>query len=201
MTRRTHVAERRCIVSGHVLPQPDLVRFVIGPDDTVVPDLKGSLPGRGLWVSASRAAIEAADGRAFARAARQKVSIPDGLSDTIENQLATRCLNLLGLARKAGDLVLGFENVKDLLRHGAAILVTASDAAKDGRAKLERLAVDTPVISVFSRDELSLALGRENVVHAALRDGGLARRFIAESRRLAGFRGESVSAQATDACG
>ncbi|MFN3230801.1 MAG: RNA-binding protein [Alphaproteobacteria bacterium] len=193
MTRKVNVAERRCIVSGTVLPQPDLVRFVIGPDGTVVPDVKGRLPGRGIWVSASRSAVDrAADGKAFARAARARVVVPEGLSDLIEQQIAARCLGLLGLARKAGDLVSGFEKVKEMLRQGVACLVVASDAAKDGREKMERLAGECPVVSVFSRDELSLALGRENVVHAALRDGGLARRFLAETSRLAGFRQESA---------
>ena len=200
MTRRGHVAERQCIVSGNVLPQPDLMRFVVGPDSTVVPDVKGSLPGRGLWVTASRTAVEAAcSKKAFARAARQKVIIPDGLADLIDHQLADRCLGLLGLARKAGELVTGFEKVKDLLRRRAAVLITARDAAQDGRRKLERLAGDIPIVSLFTVEQMSLALGRENVVHAALRDGGLARRFMVETGRLDRFRQDPVVDESFDA--
>ncbi len=185
-----HVAERRCIVSGESAPQAGLVRFVVGPGDVIVPDLKGKLPGRGLWVSARRDVVETACARgAFSRAARRKVSVPDGLPALIEAQLVTGCLNLLGLARKAGDIVAGFEKVKGWLQGGAAaVLVTASDAAEDGRRKLRGLAAGLPDVDLFTSDQLSLALGRGNVIHAALRDGGLARRFLAEVDLLAGYR-------------
>jgi len=185
-----HVAERRCIVSGESAPRAGLVRFVVGPGDVIVPDLKGKLPGRGLWVEARRAVVETACAKnTFSRAARQKVSVPEGLPALIEKQLENGCLSLLGLARKAGDIVAGFEKVKGWLQNGtAAVLVTASDAAEDGRRKLRGLSAGLEDVDLFTSDQLSLALGRGNVIHAALRDGGLARRFVAEVNLLAGYR-------------
>jgi predicted RNA-binding protein YlxR (DUF448 family) len=185
-----HVAERRCIVSGETAPQAGLVRFVVGPGDVIVPDIRGKLPGRGLWVSARRDMVEVACARnAFSRAARRKVSVPDGLPALIESQLVSGCLSLLGLARRAGELVAGFEKVKGWLQSGAAsVLVTASDAAEDGRRKLRGLAAGLPEVDLFTSDQLSLALGRGNVIHAALRNGGLARRFLGDVEMLAGYR-------------
>jgi predicted RNA-binding protein YlxR (DUF448 family)/ribosomal protein L30E len=190
MTSKGHVAERRCIVSGESAPQAGLVRFVVGPGDVIVPDLRGKLPGRGLWVSARRDVVETACAKnAFSRAARQKVSVPEGLPALIETQLVTGCLNLLGLARKAGDIVAGFEKVKAWLQAGkASVLVTAADAAEDGRRKLRGLSSGLRDVDLFTSDQLSLALGRGNVIHAALRDGGLARRFVAEVDLLEGYR-------------
>ncbi len=190
MTSKGHVAERRCIVSGETTPQAGLVRFVVGPGDVIVPDLKGKLPGRGLWVSARRDVVETACAKnAFSRAARQKVSVPDGIPALIERQLVNNCLSLLGLARKAGDIVAGFEKVRGWLQDGSAsVLVTASDGAEDGRRKLRGPATGLPEVDLFTSEQLSLALGRGNVVHAALRDGGLARRFVAEVNLLAGYR-------------
>ncbi len=196
MTGKGHVAERRCIVSGETTPQAGLVRFVVGPGDVIVPDLRGKLPGRGLWVSARRDVVETACAKnAFSRAARQKVSVPEGLPALIESQLAAGCLNLLGLARKAGDIVAGFEKVKGWLQAGTAtVMVTAADAAEDGRRKLRGLAAGLPDVDFFTSDQLSLALGRGNVIHAALREGGLARRFLAEALLLEGYRHGAVQA-------
>jgi predicted RNA-binding protein YlxR (DUF448 family)/ribosomal protein L30E len=190
MTDEGRVAERRCIVSGESAPQSGLVRFVVGPGDVIVPDLRHKLPGRGLWVSARRDAVEAACARnAFSRAARRKVSVPEGLPALIDRQIEDGCLALLGLARRAGELVAGFEKVRDWLRQGVAVaLVTASDAAEDGRRKLRGLAAGLPDVDLFSSEQLSLALGRGNVIHAALRDGGLARRFLADARMLVEYR-------------
>lgn len=190
MTGKGHVAERRCIVSGESAPQAGLVRFVVGPGDVIVPDLRGKLPGRGLWVSARRDVVETACAKnAFSRAARQKVSVPEGLPALIETQLVTGCLGLLGLARKAGDIVTGFEKVKAWLQaRKVAVMITAADAAEDGRRKLRGLAAGLPEVDLFTADQLSLALGHGNVIHAALRDGGLARRFVAEVNLLEGYR-------------
>ena len=186
-----HAPERRCIVSGEVHPQSALLRFAVGPDGQIIPDLKGTLPGRGLWLTPTRKAIEEAQvKRVFARAARQSVTVPDQLADLIENQLRQNGLNLLGLARKAGDLVAGFEKVKALIGSGkATLLVTARDAAEDGKRKIYGAAPALPVIDHFTAAELSLALGRENVVHAAVRRSGLAERLLKETTRLEIFNG------------
>ena len=181
---------RKCIVTGDVKPISSLLRFVIGPEGGLVPDLGGKLPGRGIWVTSARTTLEHAMAkRLFARAARRPVAVEPNLADALESLLARRCLDLLGLARRAGGLVTGFEKVKAMLRDGrAAILIEASDAARHGRAKLCRLADEATVIEIFAVAELSLALGHENVVHAALAPGRLADRLLAECRRLGGFR-------------
>ena len=167
-----------------------LIRFVVGPGAELVPDLAGDLPGRGMWVSAARATLELAVRRqVFARAARQSVKVPDDLIDRVAAQLARRALDLLGLARRAGQATAGFEKVREALAAGrVGVLLAASDGAADGRAKLRRMAPGLPLIEGFSSVELSLALGRENVIHAALAPGKLASRFLAEAARLAGFR-------------
>ncbi len=181
---------RKCIATGDVKPTSGMLRFVIGPEGGLVPDLGGKLPGRGIWLTSSRTALERAMAkRLFVRAARRPVAVEPELADAMESLLVRRCLDLLGLARRAGGLVTGFEKVKAMLRDGrAAILIEASDAARHGRAKLCRLADGATVIEIFAAAELSLALGHENVVHAALAPGRLADRLLAECRRLGGFR-------------
>jgi hypothetical protein len=182
--------QRRCIVTGEVRNKSELVRFVVGPDGRVVPDVAGNLPGRGLWLTASRevVGIAVAKGR-FAKAARGPTVSEADLADQVGRLLARRCLDLVGLARRAGQAVTGFEKVRTCLRQNdAAVLLAASDGAGDGRAKLSGLAGSIPEVAVFSRAELSSALGRENVVHAAVRPGGLAEKITMEAARLAGFR-------------
>jgi ribosomal protein L7Ae-like RNA K-turn-binding protein len=156
----------------------------------VVPDLAEDLPGRGMWVSASRDTLALALRRqAFARAARRPVKVPEDLVDRVAALLARRCLDLIGLARRAGRATTGFEKVREALAAGqVAVLLAAADGAADGRGKLRRMARGLPLIESFSSAELSLALGRENVIHAALAPGSLASRFQAEAARLAGFR-------------
>lgn len=185
---------RRCLATGEVADKSELVRFVVGPDAAVAPDVDGKLPGRGMWVSASREAVERAVAkRLFSRAAKRAMAAPADLADTVEALLARRCLSYLGLAVRAGEAVAGFEKVREELRkRQAVVLLAASDAAHDGRDKLARLAHGVPVVGLFTRAELSLAIGRENVVHAALRRGGLADRFVVEAARLSGFRGSGT---------
>jgi len=186
---------RRCIATREVLPKESLLRFVVGPASDVVPDVAGKLPGRGLWVKAERAALtHAAAKNLFAKAARQSVAVPDDLVDRTAALLAQRCLDLIGLARRAGQAVCGFEKVRDALRQDrAGVVLAAADGADDGRGKLKALAGERTVVALFTAAELSAAFGRENVVHAALAPGRLAERLIAESARLAGLRAEKVS--------
>ena len=185
--------ERKCIVSGEVRPQAELIRFAISPDGVVVPDLAENLPGRGIWVSARREMLaEAVSKGRFSRAAKAKVKAEADLVDEVGAQLVERCLDLMGLARRAGKLVAGFEKVRGLVGGGeAAVIIAARDGAADGRRKISRLAEGLPIVALFSGQELSLALGRENVVHAALTSGGLADRFLNETVRLAGFRDQA----------
>jgi uncharacterized protein len=186
---------RRCLVTREVLPKTDLIRFVVGPDAMLVPDVAGRLPGRGLWVKAQGEVLAAAVAkRLFAKAAKQQVEIPADLVERTAALLTQRCLDLLGLARGAGQAVAGFEKVRDWLATGrAGLLLAAADGAADGRRKLAQLAQGIPVLALFSSAELSAALGRDNVVHAALAKGGLAERLKAEAGRLAGLRGIELS--------
>ena len=184
---------RRCIASGASKPRDALLRFVVDPAGALVLDLGETLPGRGLWVSAERAVLEKACERGlFARAARRPIAVAPDLIDEVERQLTVRALDILGLARRAGALVTGFDKVqRALTERRVAVLVEASDGARHGRARLGALARDIPVIAQFDGAALSRSLGRENVVHAALAPGRLADRFLRESARLAGVRGIS----------
>jgi predicted RNA-binding protein YlxR (DUF448 family) len=182
--------ERRCVVTGESGAKAGLIRFVVGPDDQIVPDLLERLPGRGIWVRAERGALEAAETRGvMSRAARRKVTVPAGLAGRIEDALAQRVTSLLSLARKAGLAVAGYEKVKGWIDSGQArYLVQARDGSERGKAKLR--APDGPgsLISVLDASELGFAFGRENVIHAALAGGGLTTRVVEEAARLSGLR-------------
>lgn len=187
---------RRCLVTGELRPKPELLRFVVGPEGSLVADVKGSLPGRGLWLLPRRPIIDKACKRQlFAKAARSKVAVPEDLGLQVAQLLRRRCLDLIGLAKRAGQAVSGFEQVRPWLASGrAGVLLAARDGAADGRGRLKALGTslrpDLPLIEIFSSAELSAALGRENVVHAALAGGGLAESLRSEAARLAGVLAE-----------
>jgi predicted RNA-binding protein YlxR (DUF448 family) len=182
--------ERKCIASGESQPKAGLVRFCVGPDGQIVPDILGRLPGRGIYVSADRALIDkAAKKGLFARAARQPVKVPDGLADLVEELLAQRVVDLLSMARKAGDAVMGYEKVKDWLAKGqAATLIQASDGSERGKTKLHAPDGAGGFIGVLTAGEMGLSFGRERAIHAALAAGGLRTRVVVEAARLAGLR-------------
>ncbi|MFY7851980.1 MULTISPECIES: RNA-binding protein [unclassified Brevundimonas] len=184
--------ERRDLVSHEVMDESRLIRFVAGPDGQVVPDLGRKLPGRGLWVEASRASVEAAVKKnGFTRAAKTKLTAPADLADVVERLLARRCLDQLGLARREGVLISGFEKTAASLRAGkAAWVLEAADGSADGRGKILALArhQTAKICGAFTADDLSLALGLENAIHAVLLAGGRADRWTIEVERLAGFR-------------
>jgi predicted RNA-binding protein YlxR (DUF448 family) len=197
--------ERRCIVWGEVMPAHRLIRFVADPDGKIVPDVAARLPGRGAWVTASRAAIrEAVQKKLFARALKAPVTAGDDLATRTEKSLVARILGDLGLARRAGNLVLGFDNVLRMLDSARppALLIEAKDGAGDGKRKLYNAAyargLKPVVIESLDSAELGLALGRENVIHAAVHPGGLAERLILDAQRLEALRGhESPRADAS----
>ena len=184
--------ERRDLVTRQVMDESCLIRFVAGPDGSVVPDLARKLPGRGLWVAADRASVETAAAKGlFARAAKVPLKAAPDLADLVDRLLARRCLEQLGLARREGVLISGFEKSAAAIRSGrAAWLIEASDGAADGRGKLLALArhQTTRICGVFGAEDLSLALGLENAIHAVLLVGGRADRWTIEVERLAGFR-------------
>lgn len=182
--------ERRCIVTGEVCDESALIRFALGPDGRVVPDVAAKLPGRGAWVRSMRDVVEVAShGEPFARAFKCKVSPCGDLASLVETQLSRRCLDMLGLARKSGEVVSGFEKVRSWLASGrAAVLLHARNGSRRERRRLSGFGSPVTALVLFDDKELGLALGRESVVHAAVAAGGFADRLICESSRLAGFR-------------
>ena len=185
--------QRRDLVSGQVMDEARLIRFVAGPDGVVVPDLGRKLPGRGLWAAADRASIETAARKGgSSRAAKTKLATPPDMADLVERLLRKRVLDGLGLARRAGELILGFEKVQANIAGGkVAWLIEASDGAPDGRRKMmqvvHRLATPPRNMGLFTSDELSLALGLGNVIHLAFLAGRAAERWTIDVERLSGF--------------
>jgi uncharacterized protein len=185
---------RRCAVSGVGEAEAALVRFAIGPDGGIAPDVAARAPGRGVWLRADRATVDQAVRRnVFARALKRAARPPDDLAAMVEAQLARRCLDLLGIARRAGGLAFGWTACEEALRRGPPHWhIEAKDGAPDGRRRLLRLAASlyppAPVCGAFTGGEIGVALGREDVVHTLLLQEGLARRWSAEIHRLAGFR-------------
>ncbi|MCP5084445.1 MAG: RNA-binding protein [Alphaproteobacteria bacterium] len=192
--KRPDEPERRCIVTGETQPKAGLIRFVADPDSMIVADLLGKLPGRGIWVSADRIAIEKACRQGlFSRAAKQRVKTPDGFANVIEAALASRVIHLISLARKAGQAVAGFEKVKSWLVSGeAAVLLQASDGSERGKTKLRPPDETGAFVGVLTGSELGLAFGRENVIHGALAAGGLTQRVVEEATKLQGLRKAAV---------
>lgn len=172
-----------------------MIRFVVGPDLRVAPDLAEKLPGRGFWVSASRAALEKAIKKnlfngayqAARKAGGAAVAVPEGMIDLVERGLAKRLIEAIAICRKAGLAVAGAEKARAAAPN-AAVLVQASDGAEDGKRKLRRLAPQAPEIDCLDRVELGLAFGRASVIHAVLTPGGATDRAVRESLRLKGVR-------------
>lgn len=197
----SEAGERTCIVARRSLPRRALVRFVVGPDGRIVPDLAERLPGRGFWVSATREAVATACARGlFSRAAKANVIADPGLADEVERQLVARALGVLGMARRAGAVAVGHDKVRALLGSGrAVVLIEAADAAADSAARMTARAGVVPVITCFSRVELGAALGRDEAVHVALEAGHLASSFMAAVERLKGFRPSAAPAATASA--
>lgn len=184
-------SERRCAVTGESREKSALIRFVVGPDGSVVADIVGTLPGHGIWIGAERSLIERACEKRGVLSRAGRVA-PD-LADQVERFLIDRCQSIVGLTRRAGELAVGQDAVRGLLRAGdAGAMIVARDASDDGRDKVERLRVavapDCPVVDILDRTELGFAIGRESAVHLAIRAGRLAAKLSAECNRLAGFR-------------
>ncbi len=182
--------QRRCVATGRVADKETLLRFVVTPAGQLVPDLQQRLPGRGLYLTPDRAAVDAAvKKRVFARAARRPVEVPDQLADRLEALIAERAIELIGLARRAGQAVVGYDQVVAWLKTGrAGLLLQASDGAAAGRARLAAMAGDRPVVERLRAAELARPFGRDHVVHVALAAGGIATRVREELTRLAGLR-------------
>jgi predicted RNA-binding protein YlxR (DUF448 family) len=193
--------ERRCIVTRAVQPRAGLIRFVAGPDDVVVPDLAGKLPGRGMWVSADRAALgQAAAKGHFARAAKRQVKAPADLAERVEELLAARVVDLVAMARKAGQAVAGLEKVKAALVAGEArLLLQAADGSSRERAQLRPPEGENTLVSCLFAHELGVAFARDRVIHAAVLAGGLSDRVRDEALRLSGIRDVNVGTASAEA--
>jgi predicted RNA-binding protein YlxR (DUF448 family) len=193
--RRGAARQRRCVASGQALAEAQLVRFALAADGSLVPDVAAKLPGRGAWVRSDRASIEKAVKKgAFAHALKAPVKAASGLADLTERLLAKRCLERLGLARRAGAIAIGATQVEQAIRaRPALLLIEASDGAEEGREKLMNLHIGLwgappPAVGCFSAADLGVALGRERVIHACLLQERLAAALAADIGRLAGFR-------------
>ncbi|MEZ5854785.1 MAG: RNA-binding protein [Hyphomicrobiaceae bacterium] len=199
-----HEPERTCAVTREQHPVDELIRFVRDPDGVVVPDVANRLPGRGVWLKCDRAIVaKAARQGAFARSLKTPVVAGDDLPELVDTLIARRVVQSLALANKAGAVVACFTKVETVIAKGEAyILLHAAEAKRDGVAKLdgkmraiseamadpEKGAKEPKIIVDLTSAELSLALGRQNVVHAALRSGGAAKHFLTEARRLSRYR-------------
>jgi uncharacterized protein len=199
--REREEAERRCIVTRESGPKAGLIRFVAGPGDEVVPDLAGRLPGRGLWVSADAAVLDRAVGKGhFARAAKRPLRAPADLRSRVERLLAERLVDLVALARKAGQAVAGQEKTKAALVAGeAALLLQAADGSTRERAQLRPPAGENTLVSCLFADELGVAFARDRVIHAAVLAGGLCDRIRDEALRLSGIRDVTKATAPVDA--
>lgn len=190
--------ERRCILTGARGARDELIRLALGPDGDLLPDLGAKAPGRGAWLVADSAVIAEAEAKGRLRGAAARafksngIRLPDDLAGTIRAGLERRALDRLGLEMRAGHLVLGSDRIADALTAGSVrLLLHAADAAPDGISKLVVKLRGTGVSLVLptGRTELSLALGRENVVHAALRDRAAAERVSVAVARWRAFCG------------
>jgi len=190
--------QRSCIVTRRAAAPGELIRFVRAPDGAVVPDLDNKLPGRGVWVSASRATLETAvRKRVFARGFKADAIADPDLPERVDRLLAARVLGLLGLARKAGEVITGFDKVdKAARRRPLAVIFHAADGAEDGLRKIQAALLaggqkdNAFLVRAFNSEELSLALGIANVIHAAVPAGPMGVAVAERALRLARYRGE-----------
>ncbi len=202
---------RTCAVTRREAPAAELIRFAAAPDGVIVPDLSAKLPGRGVWISCDRRTVaDAVRTKAFARSLKREVKADTGLPDLVEALMIRRMAGALSLANKAGLALTGFSKVDKTIAHGGVlVLLHGCDGSADGMEKLDRRylamcrdAGQTPLIDrTFAIAQLSLALGRSNVVHAALMTGGAAQNFLSEAGRLQRYRTgrQDVEQQATAA--
>jgi predicted RNA-binding protein YlxR (DUF448 family) len=201
---RSRGAERFCVATRAVRPVEYLIRFVIAPNGEAVADLKQNLPGRGVWVTATRSALDQAlTANAFARGFRREVRLAGDLVPRTERLLENAALDALAVARKAGLVALGFAQVETALKRDAVIaLLHAAEAAPDGVKKLDsalrqsRQSGSVRIVRILTTSQLDLALGRPNVIHAALLAGRPSETFVARLRRLERFRSGEPGADA-----
>jgi len=193
--RGTENTERTCIVTRRRAPPEAMIRFVRAPDGAVAPDIRSRLPGRGVWVTARAECVaEAARKQIFARQLKSGVKAAPELAAEVDRLLEADCLQSLAMANKAGLVVSGYGKVASGLEKDAVTaLIEACDGAEDGKRKIDQAArrsgTAPETVSMFTSAQLDLALGRTNVIHAALKIGGPTDAFLRRCRRLAAYRG------------
>jgi predicted RNA-binding protein YlxR (DUF448 family) len=189
------MVERRCIVTRQSGNTDQLLRFVLSPDNEVVFDLKGKLPGRGAWVTGQKSYVEqAVEKKLFARAFKSQCRIGDNLAEKIDQLLEEHCLNYISLSKKAGQILTGFDKISAALsKNNVEMLIEATDGASDGQSKLENkfaaVAGEAKIVNVFSSRQMNLALGGTNVIHAAITRGTMAPGILAAVEKLQKYRG------------
>jgi predicted RNA-binding protein YlxR (DUF448 family) len=185
---------RRCIVTRQQEPRERMIRFVLGPDRALVPDLAARLPGRGMWLSAKADVLETALAKsAFARAARGPVRVPEDLRAVLRAGLVRRISELLGLARRAGQAVAGFEKAREWVRSGrAALVLQASDGSQEERNRFLSGAKGIVVLTPLDAAAMGGIFGRERAVHVAIAPGRLAAALRNEVERLSGLVGPAA---------
>ncbi len=206
MTKAAHRAEaseRTCVVTRQVLDPAQMFRFVLAPDGTVTPDLKHKLPGRGVWVTATAEKVaEAVRKQAFTRGFKAKVQASESLADDLDALLVRDALQFLALVNKSGAVVVGSAKVETAITKGPLSgLLHAKDGGADGVRKLDQVVFRTygddgdrlPRVRLFETGQLDLALGRTNVIHAALKRSAASDAFLERCRRLASYRGSPPS--------
>lgn len=190
-TRANKQKQRRCISSGEVCDKSDMIRFIVGPNNEVIPDISEKLPGRGIWVKSNRSFLEKAlSKKLFIKSAKYKVSVRHDLINLVEAILLKSVLALISLSRKSGIAVSGYEKVKSTLSDGSeSILIQAKDGSNNQKSKLRPPNGSKSYIDCLSSSELGEAFGRNYVVHASLTSGGLSKRVVHEALRLNNVRG------------
>ncbi len=207
---RTDGPERSCVVTRQVRSPDDLIRFVVGPDGLLVPDIRRKLPGRGVWTSLSAATVrEAIRRKAFERSLKAKIAVPNDLAAQVDTLMARDTLQALAMANKAGLVTAGFAKVEAAIGSGrCAGVIEADDGADDGKRKIGQALRRAqaarendglkprpiPVIAIFAAADLELALGRAHVIHAALAPGPAAEGVLSRWRRLVRYRTDDTAA-------
>lgn len=187
---------RRCLVTRAQGRREDMLRFAVAPDGRVVFDAAATLPGRGLWLSAAPGVLHQAVRRGvFARGAKRAVNVPPNLEDEVKAALTRRLTDLLGLARRSGAAISGFEKAREWLRAGkAGLVIQAADGSAEERARFTG-GRDVPVAAVLSAASLGKIFGREHTVHVVIAPGRLAKMIESEARRLQGVAVGETSGQ------
>lgn len=205
-TEQSSVAgsERLCAVTRRALDPENLIRFALSPDGIIVPDLDRRLPGRGVWVGCERGLIEkAVSTHAFSKSLKMKAEAPVDLAERVDDLIVKRVAGMLSLANKAGNVIAGFEKIYAALeKKPVRAILHGSDAALDGRSKIDRKykaiqasrGAPAAIVDVLTIAQMSLAIGRGSVVHAALTPGGLSDRFLEEAERLLRYRSSAIEA-------